>query len=377
MCVEKPHQIAGTSLSLIRLSIVVPTLNESQNVQELLRRLESTLGTTGWEVVFVDDNSPDGTASIVRAIARMDYRVRCLQRIGRRGLSSACIEGMLASSAPIIAVMDADLQHDETILPRMVAEIEQGKADVVIGTRYAPGGSTGDWNGYRKSMSRLATMISRGLLNRPVSDPMSGFFILQRKVLDRTVHGLSGLGFKILLDILATAKHEPMRIAEVPYCFRHRFAGESKLDEVAIWEYGMLLVDKTIGRVIPVRFVTFSVIGGLGVFVHMTVLTILLKGVGLGFATAQSVATGTAMIFNFALNNVLTYRDRRLKGWVWFKGLLSFMVACSVGALANVGIASYLFENRTGWMLAALAGVLVGAVWNYAVTQLYTWGKGR
>lgn len=364
------------TLSPIHLSIVVPTFNESQNIQEFLHRLEATLGATRWEVVFVDDNSPDGTASVVRDIAQADSRVRCLQRIGRRGLSSACIEGMLATSAPTIAVMDADLQHDETILPMMLAEIEQRGANVVVGTRYGTGGSTGDWNESRKAMSRLATIASRVILRQPVSDPMSGFFMLNRKILDSTVHNLSGLGFKILLDILASAKM-PLRIAEVPYRFRDRFAGESKLDEMVIWEYGMLLADKTVGRFLPVRFLTFSIIGGVGVFVHMAVLTLVLKGLESNFTAAQSAATGAAMIFNFALNNILTYRDRRLKGWSWFKGLFSFMIACSIGAVANVGVAAYLFANRTQWMLAALAGVLVGAVWNYAVTGLYTWGKGR
>lgn len=362
--------------STLRLSIVIPTFNELGNVRELLQRLESALGTPGWEVIFVDDDSPDGTSAVVRNIARSDSRVRCLQRIGRRGLSSACIEGMLASSAPAIVVMDADLQHDETVLPRMLAEIEHGRADVVVGTRYAANGSTGEWNETRKAMSRLATAASRAVLRQPVSDPMSGFFMLRREVVDATVRGLSGLGFKILLDLLATAK-QPLRVAEVPYRFRDRFAGESKLDEMVIWEYGMLLADKTVGRYVPVRFLAFSIIGGLGLFVHMAVLTVLLKGLATGFTAAQSVATGTAMIFNFAVNNVLTYRDRRLKGWAWFKGLFSFMIVCSVGALANVGIATYLFENRTQWVIAALAGVLVGAVWNFAVTQLYTWGKGR
>jgi dolichol-phosphate mannosyltransferase len=283
---------------------------------------------------------------------------------------------MLATAAPTIAVMDADLQHDETILPRMLAEIEQGGAELVIGTRYAAGGSTGDWNGSRKALSQLATVTSRVILRQPVSDPMSGFFMLQRKVLDATVHDLSGLGFKILLDILATVQ-QPLRLAELPYRFRERFAGESKLDELVIWEYGMLLADKTIGRFVPVRFLTFSIIGGLGVFVHMAVLTFALGGLQLGFTTAQSAATGTSMICNFALNNLLTYRDRRLRGWAWFKGLFSFMIACSIGALANIGIATYLFDNRTQWMLAALAGVLVGSVWNYAVTQLYTWSQGK
>jgi len=361
------------SMPRLHLSIVVPTFNESQNVKELLRRIEATLGMTGWEIIFVDDDSPDGTAAVVRDISQTDARVRCLQRVGRRGLSSACIEGMMAASAPTIAVMDADLQHDEAILPKMLTEIEGG-ADVVVGTRYSAGGSTGDWNESRKVMSQLATTASRMILKQPVSDPMSGFFMLQRKVLESTVHYLSGLGFKILLDILATAK-QPLRVTEVPYRFRDRLAGESKLDEMVVWEYAMLLADKTIGRYIPVRFLAFSIIGGIGIFVHMATLSVVLHGLDLSFTTAQSVATGTAMTFNFALNNVLTYRDSRLKGVAWFKGLLSFMLACSLGAFANVGIASYLFANRTQWIVASLAGVLVGAVWNYAVSQIYTWGK--
>ena len=263
------------SLWPLRLSIVVPTFNESQNVPELLHRLEATLGVTGWEVIFVDDDSPDSTSIQVRNIARVDPRVHCIQRVGRRGLSSACIEGMLATSAPTIAIMDADLQHDETVLPKMLVEIEQGGADLAIGTRYAAGGSTGNWNGSRKAMSHLATVMSRVILRQPVSDPMSGFFMLQRTVLDSTVRNLSGLGFKILLDILATTR-QPLRIAEVPYCFRDRFAGESKLDEMVIWEYGMLLADKAIGRFVPVRFLTFSIVGGLGIFLHMAILVLTL-----------------------------------------------------------------------------------------------------
>lgn len=362
-------------MSALRLSIVVPTFNESGNIAELLRRIESTLGSTGWEAIFVDDDSPDGTARDVRNVAARDARVRCVQRIGRRGLSSACIEGMLASSAPVIAVMDADLQHDESILPQMLQKIEAG-ADVVIGTRYAEGGSTGEWDESRKSMSLLATRMSRLILKQAVSDPMSGFFMLKRETFEANVRQLSAMGFKILLDLLASST-QALRIEEVAYRFRDRHSGQSKLDGMVIWEYGMLLADKTVGRWIPVRFLAFAMIGGLGVLVHFSVLTLALKGLALSFTVAQSLATGLSMTFNFALNNVLTYRDRRLKGWGWWGGLLSFVLACSVGAVANIGIATYLFENRTEWALAALAGILVGAVWNYAVTQLYTWGKKK
>ncbi|HPL63674.1 MAG TPA: glycosyltransferase family 2 protein [Syntrophales bacterium] len=368
------EKAALISASPIRLSIVVPTFNEAFNVPELLRRLNDVLGCEGWEVIFVDDDSPDQTARVVREIARTDCRVRCLQRIGRRGLSSACIEGMLASSAENIAVMDGDLQHDETILPAMLKKIEQGGADLVVGTRYAGGGSVGEWDESRKAMSRLATKAGRAVLRQSVSDPMSGFFMLKRAILDSTVRRLSGLGYKILLDILATAPSR-LQVAEVPFRFRGRNAGESKLDTMVIWEFGMLLADKKFGRYLPVRFLAFSIVGGLGVLVHMAVLGALLKGLELSFVISQSAAAATAMVSNFGINNILTYRDRRLKGKAWIRGLFTFMLACSIGALANVGIASYLFSSRTQWMLAGLAGILVGAVWNYVITQLYTWGK--
>ena len=204
--------------SPLRLSIVVPTFNEAGNVPELLRRIEGVLGPGGWEVIFVDDDLPDGTSNVARSIANRDPRIRCLQRIGRRGLSSASIEGMLASPAPVIAVMDGDLQHDENILPRMLSEIENNGADVVVGTRYTGGGSVGDWNKSRFAMIRAATWVAQAALKQPVSDPMSGFFMLKRRVLDQIVHSLSGVGFKILLDMLASAK-EPLVIVEVPYTF--------------------------------------------------------------------------------------------------------------------------------------------------------------
>jgi dolichol-phosphate mannosyltransferase len=256
----------------------------------------------------------------------------------------------------------------------MISEIEENNADLVVASRYSAGGSFGGWEESRKKMSRMATMASQVIFKHNVSDPMSGFFMLNRQALDTVVHNLSGLGFKILLDILVTGKNH-LRVSEVPYRFRGRHTGESKLDGRAAWEYGMLLADKTVGRFIPVRFLAFSIIGGLGVFVHMGVLALVLKILGLSFLAGQSIATGTAMVFNFTLNNILTYRDRRLTGWAWLTGLLSFMIACSIGALANIGIANFLFQNRTQWVIAAIAGILVSVVWNYAITKLYTWRK--
>ncbi len=358
----------------VELSLVIPTLNESGNVDELLRRIDRALSGIDWEVVFVDDDSKDGTADLVRARARNDRRVHCVQRVGRRGLSSACIEGALSTSAPVIAVMDADLQHDESVLPRMLGAIGGG-ADLVVASRYIGGGGIGTWDARRAGMSRVATRFAGLVCKQSVSDPMSGFFMLRRDAFEASLRQLSGMGFKILLDILASASR-PLRVAEVPYTFRERTYGESKLDSLVIWDFGMLLADKLFGRYVPVRFVSFGIVGGLGVIVHMTVMTALLKGFASGFTTAQTVATSAAMVFNFAVNNLLTYRDMRLRGWRWLRGLATFVAACSIGALANVGVAAYLFENRTQWIVAALAGIAVGSVWNYVVTMVYTWGRG-
>ncbi|MEI7446572.1 MAG: glycosyltransferase family 2 protein [Burkholderiales bacterium] len=357
------------------LSIVVPTYRERENVGELVRRLEATLAGLAWEVVFVDDDSPDGTAEAVRDIGRRDPRVRVLHRIGRRGLSSACVEGVLATSAPLVAVMDADLQHDETILPEMVRVIREQGVDVAVGSRYVSGGGIGEWDEGRARISRFATRVSRVVVPEGLKDPMSGFFMVRREAFMGAVRNLSSLGFKILVDLFASSPG-PLKFAEVPYRFRERLAGESKLDSRVAWDFGMLLLDKMVGRWVPVRFLSFAMIGGLGVLVHMAVLTGVFRSGLASFAAGQAIASGVAMVFNFYLNNALTYRDAKLKGAAAVRGLLVFMLVCSLGAVANVGIADWLFsEQRQGWVVAALLGILVGAVWNYTTSSFYTWGR--
>ncbi|MBK1721058.1 glycosyltransferase [Thiocystis violacea] len=360
------------------LAIIVPTYREVDSVEELSRRVAEVLEGVAWELIFVDDDSPDGTAERARALARTDARIRVIQRIGRRGLSSACIEGMLATSAPFLAVMDGDLQHDEQLLPRMLAAIKAEELDIVVGSRYVAGGDVGTWNARRQSMSRLATRIGQILIRVELQDPMSGFFMVRADVVRACVRRLTGVGFKILLDIFSAAE-QPLRFKELPFSFRQRHAGSSKLDNAVLWEYLLMLTQKLIGPLIPVRFIAFSLIGALGVFVHMAVLWPMLHWLGNeAFLLGQSTATLVAMTSNFFLNNILTYRDMRLRGRQLLWGWLSFVATCSVGALANVGIADYLFqEGHSSWFLSALAGILVGAVWNYAVTAVYTWKRPK
>lgn len=355
-------------------SIIVPTFNERDNILEVVHRLEACLKGKDWEVIFVDDDSTDGTAQYVREIAGRNRRVRCLQRVGRRGLSSACVEGMMASAAPYLAVMDADCQHDEAVLPRMLEALKVGDVDIVIGSRYIDGGGIGSWNQSRAKMSRFATHLSRAVIKRELSDPMSGFFALRRDTLEAVVRDLSNIGFKILVDVVASSPRT-LRVKEIPYEFRNRHAGESKLDSQAMWGYLMLLGDKLFGHIVPIRFVAFVLVGSVGVFVHFAVLTTLFRALSLPFSVSQGTATILAMVGNYMLNNSLTYRDMRLAGLRWVRGLFSFMLACSIGALGNIGVSSYLFKHGTVWVVAALAGIMVGSIWNYVVTAVYTWNK--
>ena len=365
------------------LAIIVPTFNESRNVPLLVEAVRAALDDIRWEVVFVDDNSPDGTAARARELAQQDPRVRVVHRFDRRGLASACVEGILATSAPFVAVMDGDMQHDETILRTMLARIRQGDVDLVVGSRYVEGGGMGDWNKRRIAMSQFATMLANKLTKTAIGDPMSGFFMLRREAFMASLPGLSSVGFKILLDIAASAP-TPLRVAEVPFTFRTRQHGESKLDGLVLWEYLQLLLDKALGHVIPIRLVSFALVGGSGVVVHFLVLSVVLQtllavfgsaGEERWFAIAQGVATLVATSSNFFLNNILTYSDQRLKGPRLWWGWLTFNLVCGVGLFANVGIARWLYQRHNYLFLSALAGIAVTTVWNYSMSSIFTWRK--
>jgi dolichol-phosphate mannosyltransferase len=369
--VEQTPQTEAAAGQDILLSVVIPTFNERGNVAELIRRIEVTLAGVAWEAIFVDDNSPDGTADALKAIGRRDSRVRCLRRVGRRGLAGACIEGILSSSAAYVAVMDADLQHDERILPAMLAKLQTGECDLVAATRYVEGGSADSFSESRGKISRLATKITQRLLGISLSDPMSGFFMMRRDTFDEMAPRLSPVGFKILLDI-ATAS-EGLRLAEEAYSFRNRLDGQSKFSaQVGVEFLGLLLSKLSNGHLDP-RFIFFAIVGATGIAVNLAVLNIALLVWPASFALAKSVATAFAMTSNFLLNNNLTYRDRRLKGMGLVRGFIGFCLFGAVGALTDIGLASQLYAQHEVWWVAGLAGSIMGVLWNYAMSSMFIW----
>ncbi len=358
------------------LAIVLPTFNESSNVGPMVDRLARALAGLHYEVIFVDDDSPDGTADVVRRLSRSHDNLRVLHRIGRRGLASASIEGILAASAPFVAVMDADLQHDESILPEMLRRMREESLELVVGSRNIAGGSMGEFSSWRVRLSQLGKRLSLMGAEHELSDPMSGFFMVRVATFEQLAHRLSGIGFKILLDIVLSAG-PGLRIGEVPYRFRSREHGESKLDVMVGLEYFELLIDKHLGNLVNVRFVLFAMVGALGVGVHLLILSALLHVGKISFAKGQALTTFVVMILNFVLNNSITYRDRRLRGWKFLRGLVSFCLACGLGVVANVSIANEAFHRGVPWWLAALIGLLFTSVWNYAVTSMTTWRQER
>ncbi|WP_066560596.1 glycosyltransferase [Croceicoccus bisphenolivorans] len=365
---------------MLKLAIILPTLNERDNLAPLVQRLagalDGPLGPDGWEAIFVDDNSKDGTAEEARRISQVDKRIRVIQRIGRRGLASAAIEGMLATAAPHVAVMDADHQHDPKLLPQMLAALEAGEADVCVASRFAPGASMEEWGRPdREKQSELANSLARKLTGVTLTDPMSGYFMLPASTFREVAPNLSGIGFKILLDILSTVP-QPLRVKEFPLSFAARATGESKLDQAIAFEFLVGLYDKTLGRVIPTRFALFGTIGGLGVVVHLAILWLLFRGMDLPFLYGQIGAVIGALTFNFILNNELTYADKRLHGLTrLLVGWIKFALTCSIGAFANVGVAEALVSRGVHWVLAAVAGIVIGSVWNYALSSRFVWGR--
>ena len=354
------------------LTVVVPAFRERDNIPSLLDALAKALEGLDWETIVVVDDSLDGSEDLVRSRAQRDPRVRCLHRIGRRGLASACIEGMLASSAPYIAVIDADLQHDETLMPGLLAAAKAEQADVVVASRYMEGASTGDLAADRVRISQLASSLSR-VLAGGLTDPMSGFFLVRREFLQRVVRRLYGRGFKILLDLIAAARGE-VKIVERPYRMRSRQHGESKLGARVIAEFFMLIAYHLTGRLLPARFFLFAAVGVTGLGVHLGVLYAVFNAGGGNFLLAQGLATWAAMTSNFFLNNAFTYADQALRGARIWRGLASFYAACGIGAFINIALAEWLYWQDFPYWAAGAAGALIASLWNFFTTASFTWG---
>lgn len=357
------------------LCVVLPTYNEIDNIGHVIGDIAShDVKGRVKRLIFVDDNSSDGTAGFIKSFKdATPFDIVCLERIGRMGLSSAIAEGIMAADTDLVAVMDCDGQHRAQDLFAMLDTAVATDADIVIGSRFKDVRSQDSHGGLRDRLSKTGIRLANFLLGHDLSDPLTGFFIIKRAGFRDVARLASGSGFKILLDYLFYYRNRPIRLEEVQITFEPRHGGESKLDSRILLEFADQLINRLSQGLIPERFFFFALTGALGVAVHMLTAYVLLALAGLPFRTAIMGATLTAMVFNFSLNNRITFRRFRLRGLAWFRGLAGFILVCSVGAAANVGVAGYLNDHDNSWQISALAGVIVGTVFNFVLSRHFVW----
>lgn len=354
------------------LSIVIPTFNEAGNISVLINRLKELLSALDLEIIVVDDNSPDGTSAIVKDLANKDCNIRCIERFGKRGLSSAVIEGIKESEGDYVVIMDADLQHDERIIPEMLQICRENNLDLVVGSRYQDGGGIGQFSKLRSKISSFATLLAGKTTRLNVKDPLSGFFLVKKSFLLPFLNRLSGKGFKILLDILLTSDTPP-KISEVPFIFGKRNSGKSKLNPVVALEYLVLLTEKRYLVSLPLDFVSYMLVGLFGVFIHIFMLCLMHWGLNFAFALSQSVATLCAIGSNFFFNNKFTFFQNSREGTSVFTALFFFYILCLLGLFINLSISTNLFSHGFPWYVSGAIGMLISAVWNYMSSKLVVW----
>ncbi len=364
------------------LSVVLPTYNEAENIPVLIPKLRDVLRDIPHEIIIVDDNSPDETWRIGLEVSKDMDDVHVIRRVDKRGLSSAVIDGFLSAKGDVLAVMDADGQHDMNLLPELYKAVRENKG-FAVGSRYIEGGSVGEWDERRQLISRVATKMALALCKVKVKDPMSGFFALDRAVFEGALEKLNPKGFKILLDLLVHAPKGTQAV-ELPFTFSTRIHGESKLSWKVQLDFLEYLYDVTIGRFIPLTFVKFCIVGTLGVGVHMTAYLGYAKLIGGGeelnvagfrFSLAVIGATETAILFNFLLNNAWTFANQKLKGLGAAKGFVKYNAACVIGAIAIWAVSTFLFSRGWTELLAVFIGALTGVLWNYSMNRMITWKK--
>ena len=356
------------------LSIVIPTYNEKDNISKILEKLKDALKGINHEIIFVDDNSPDETSREIKFFMRKSSNIRLVHRIGRRGLSGAVIEGFFAANSDLVAVMDCDLQHDETKLSDMMDLFSKSTSlDIVIATRFTDEGEISDiaFSKIRKLGSKITTFLVKKLLNIKSSDPLSGFFMAKKETFLRSTDKLQTQGFKILADFLAT-EGKNIEIKELGYKFKNRITGESKMSfQTALELMGLILSQIFQGRV-SIRFILFCMVGLSGIFVQLLITGASMFFIN-QFPTSQTLGIIAAMTSNYFLNNSITFKERKLQSFELIRGLFSFYLICSLGAFTNFAIASYIFDFSSNWLISSFIGAVFGAIWNFTLTSIFTW----
>lgn len=358
-----------------KLSIVLPTFNECDNISPIAHELLDLASAYDLEIIFVDDDSQDGTAERVRDLARSHQQVRLIRRVGRAGLSSAIKEGILDATGDLVAVMDCDGQHQPSTVLKALHCLQETGSDLVIGSRFHPDAEISGLSSARQRNSTWANVVARFSLPSygHLSDYMSGFFVCRLQAVLPYVRQIDVNGFKFLYELLAISRGR-LRVAEVPLQFQPRISGESKLDLAIVWDLGISIIHTLLLRSVPRRAISFALVGATGIATHLLIYTFTRLSFDFSFELAQACAVIGAASTNFLINNVLTFRFQQLRGLGLWIGLLRFLLVTSMGMVANVGVSSALYHQAAQRPIFALfAGIAVDFVWKYAASSKFVW----
>ena len=349
------------------ISIIIPTFNEHENIIRLINHLLKIDFLYELEIIIVDDNSFDGTSSLVRKYAQKDRRIRLISRLGRSGLSSA---------GEVIAVMDADGQHDPLNIKSALEKLLSKKVDIIVGSRFSEGSKIKGLSKTREKSSSLANKLARWSLYgfySNLTDYMSGFFIFKSKDCIQFIEKIDVNGFKFLYELLVISKGK-LKTCEIPLVFEERIYGESKLDLPVIWDFLISLIHTFSKRVVPRRAISFALVGSIGVFVQLITIYLILGFTRFDFESILPIGVIIAASSNFTINNLFTFRSNKLKGKSFYFGLMKFLLVSSLPMIANVGVTN-LFYNQlsTNTFFSQLAGILVVFIWNYAASSKVVW----
>ncbi len=360
-----------------KASIIIPTYNEADNIRVLLERIMNVMNNSDivddYEIVIVDDDSPDKTALVARNRAvelGISSKVKVIVRKGVRGLSTAIIEGIKNSVGEYIVVMDADLQHPPEKIPELLKRLNEGN-EIVVATRYRGGVDQG-LSLPRKIISRLAGLLAKLMIPQAkfISDPMSGFFAFKRSVVEKKINEMNPSGFKILLEILVKGDYDVKRICEVPYVFSKRLYGESKLGLNEMFNYIMHLL-----RLNNYRILKFAAVGATGVFVNEGMLYLLHYKLLIPLFVAGALAIETSILNNFTLNSLITFRNVKTKTTLLSR-LYMYHIATLLGVSVNYIVLLFLsYVLKVEPLLANFIGILLGFLVNYGLSEHYVWRR--
>jgi dolichol-phosphate mannosyltransferase len=360
-----------------RLSIVLPTYNERDNVTPIAEQLLGLGNLYNLEIIFVDDDSQDGTADVVRYLAHIHPEVRLIRRVGRAGLSSAIKEGILDATGDLVVVMDCDGQHEPATVLDALQRLRETGADLLIGSRFHPEARIRGLSAKRERNSIWANAVARFSLPgyRQLTDYMSGFFVCRLQSVLPYVRQIDVNGFKFLYELLALSGGR-LRVGEVPLQFQPRISGESKLNLAVVWDLGISILHTLLLRSVPRRAISFALVGATGIATHFSIYYLSRHFFGASFESAQIFAVVSAATTNFLINNILTFRNQQLRGFPLLVGLLRFLLVTSMGMFANVGVSSALYHRSSGQpILAMFAGIAVDFVWKYAASSKFVWNS--